>query len=191
HAGETALDEVYRQYDPSAHFRHNEHSLRVVDVLERGGAGLNLTYETREGILAHAKGWRRTLEALTSDVASTLEAMVIRISDRIAYLNHDLDDCLRLGVLKERDLPREVMQVLGWRHSERVGTMVRDVIQHSLDSPRLGMSGEVAEATDALMDFMYERVYASPLLEEERKMLILCSDREGEKRRCTRCVRKR
>ncbi len=169
HVGEAALDEIYRQYDPDAHFKHNEHSLRVVDVIERDGRGLNLTHETREGILAHAKGRQRTLDALTNDLPSTLEAMVIRISDRIAYLNHDLDDCLRLGVLKEKDLPRDVMDVLGWRHSERVGTMVRDLIEHSLDAPRLMMSQEVAEATDALMDFMYERVYNSPMLEQERK----------------------
>ena len=169
HVGEAALDEIYRHYDPDAHFKHNEHSLRVVDVIERDGRGLNLTYETREGIVAHAKGRQRTLDALTHDLPSTLEAMVIRISDRIAYLNHDLDDCLRLGVLKQEDLPRDVMDVLGWRHSERVGTMVRDIIEHSLDSPRLMMSEEVAEATDALMDFMYERVYNSPMLEEERK----------------------
>ncbi|MBC7289515.1 MAG: HD domain-containing protein, partial [Armatimonadetes bacterium] len=155
HVGEAALDEVYGEYDPGAHFRHNEHSLRVVDVLERGGEGLNLTYETREGIVAHAKGRQPTIDALTRDLPSTLEALVIRIADRIAYLNHDLDDCLRLGVLDESDLPKDVMDVLGWRHSERVGTMVRDLIQHSIDSPCLMMSSEVAEATDALMDFMF------------------------------------
>lgn len=169
HVGEEALDEVYREYDSEACFRHNEHSLRVVDVLERGGQGLNLTAETREGIVAHTKGLKSTAEALALDLPSTLEAQVIRISDRIAYLNHDLDDCLRLGVLKPEDLPREVMDVLGWRHSQRIGTMVRDLIQHSEDAPRLAMSDEVAEATDALMAFMDEHVYHSPLLEAERE----------------------
>jgi dGTPase len=169
HVGEEALDEAYRQYDPTASFHHSEHSLRVVEVLERGGQGLNLTHETREGIVAHTKGMRSTKETLASDLPTTVEAQVIRISDRIAYLNHDLDDCLRMGVLREAALPREVMEVLGWRHSERVGTMVRDVIQQSIDSPRLQMSDEVADATDALMLFMDEQVYHSPLLESERQ----------------------
>ncbi len=169
HCGEEALDEIYRKYVPSAGFRHNEHSLRVVDVLERGGRGLNLTYEVREGIVAHSKGAKPTKLILREDRPSTLEALVIRVADRIAYLNHDLDDCLRLGVLTESDLPKDVMDVLGWKHSDRVGRMVTDVIQHSLDKPYLDMSDEVAEATDALMHFMYENVYRSDLLEGERK----------------------
>jgi len=168
HVGEEALDEIYRRYDPEGSFRHNEHSLRVVDVLENGGRGLNLTHETREGIVAHSKGLRSTKEALSQDLPSTLEAQVIRLADRLAYLNHDLDDCLRLGMLHEEELPRDIMDVLGWRHSQRVGTMVRDVIQHSMDAPHLSMSDEVAEATDALMQFMDERVYHSPLLDADR-----------------------
>jgi dGTPase len=166
HVGEEALDEIYRPYDPQASFRH---SLRVVDVLERGGAGLNLTYETREGILAHAKGLQTIQAALSTDLPATLEAQVVRIADRIAYLNHDLDDCLRLGVLHQDQLPTDIMQVLGWQHSERVGRMVCDLVQHSLDAPRLALSSEVAEATDALTRFMAVNVYQSPLLEEERR----------------------
>jgi len=169
HVGEEALDEVYRRYDPEARFHHSEHSLRVVDVLEGGGQGVNLTHETRDGIVAHSKGLRSTRDSLTEHLPCTVEAEVIRIADRIAYLNHDLDDCLRLGVLARDDLPAEIMDVLGWRHGERVGTMVRDVIQHSTDAPHLGMSGELAEAMDALVRFMDERVYHSTMLEAERR----------------------
>lgn len=168
HVGEEALDEIYRAYNPEVSFHHSEHSLRVVDCLERNGQGLNLTQETREGIVAHSKGLRSTRDSLTCALPSTLEAEVIRISDRIAYLNHDLDDCLRLEVLREEELPSDVMDVLGWRHSARVDTLVRDVIQHSIDVPHLGMSDEMIEATDALVQFMDERVYHSPFLEVER-----------------------
>jgi dGTPase len=169
HAGEEVLDAVYRSFDPGAHFRHNEHSLRVVDALERDGAGLNLTEETREGIVAHSKGQRPTREMLGDGVPATLEAQVIRVADRIAYLNHDLDDCTRLGVLSREEVPAEVLRVLGERHSQRVGTMVLDLIEHSTDAPLLDMSEEIGAATDALMDFMFDRVYHSPQLAEERR----------------------
>ncbi len=169
HAGEEALDAAYRAADPSAHFRHNEHSLRVVDVLERDGAGLNLSAETREGIVTHSKGQRPTREMLGDEVCSTIEAQVIRVSDRIAYLNHDLDDCTRLGVLDRGEVPKEVLRTLGERHSQRVGTMVLDLIEHSIDAPILDMSADIGEATDALMAFMFARVYHSPGLDEERR----------------------
>jgi dGTPase len=169
HCGEEALDEAYRRHVPGAYFRHNEHSLRVVDVLERDGQGLNLTAEVREGILAHSKHMRGPRTYLAEDPDLGLEAHVIRVSDQIAYLNHDLDDCLRLGVLKDEDLPRGIMDVLGWRHSERVGRMVLDVIEHSLDAPRLDMGDEVAEAARALMVFIDANVYRAPMLEDERR----------------------
>ncbi|MCX7598897.1 MAG: deoxyguanosinetriphosphate triphosphohydrolase [Armatimonadetes bacterium] len=169
HCGEEALDVAYRAHDPDAHFHHAEHSLRVVDVLERSGQGLNLTHEVREGILAHPKALRSPSEYLSEGPAPSLEAQVVRVADQIAYLNHDLDDCLRTGVLREEDLPEEVLQILGRRHSQRVGRMVLDVIEHSLDSPRLAMSEEVAHASKVLMHFMDERVYHSPLLEDERR----------------------
>jgi dGTPase len=174
HSGEAALDEAYRRHDPDATFTHYEHSLRVVDELERDGAGLNLTYETRMGIVQHSKG-EADLTAVLGEPDMTLEAMVIRLSDRIAYLNHDLDDCLRMGVLRQEDLPGDVMAVLGFRHSQRVGRMVTDVIDASLDvrtqasAARLAMSAEMTEATDSLRRFMFDQVYLRPELQVEIK----------------------
>lgn len=166
HAGEAALDCAYRHYDPEAHFTHAEHSLRVVDELERDGSGLNLTCETRMGIVAHSKG-ESDLAAVLAEPGLTLEAMVIRLSDRIAYLNHDLDDCLQVGVLTQEELPQAVLQVLGFRHSQRVGRMVTDIIENSFEQPRLGMSEEVRQATDALRAFMFENVYFREELQAE------------------------
>ncbi len=163
HSGEAALEEAYRRYDPEASFRHNEHSLRVVDELERDGAGLNLTYETRMGIVQHSKSEADMQEVLAEE-GLTLEAMTIRLADRIAYLNHDLDDCLRAGVLQQEDLPPDIMRVLGFRHSQRVGRMIMDVIENSLDQPRLAMSAEMQEATNSLRRFMFENVYLRPEL---------------------------
>ncbi|MFQ6097794.1 MAG: deoxyguanosinetriphosphate triphosphohydrolase [Armatimonadota bacterium] len=159
HAGEAALDRAYRRFDPDAHFHHAEHSLRVVDVLEKDGRGLNLTFETRDGIASHTKGERDVTEALSEEEPSTLEAMVIRISDRIAYVNHDIDDAVRAGVLQEQDLPADVRRVLGDRHSARVGTLVRDVIEQSADKPCVCLSPRVAGALDDLKDFLFENVY--------------------------------
>ena len=170
HAGEAALECAYRQYDPAAHFTHAEHSLRVVDELERDGSGLNLTYETRMGIVAHSKG-ESDLGQVLAEPGLTLEAMVIRLSDRIAYLNHDLDDCLRVGVLGQDELPQEILRVLGFRHSQRIGRMVTDIIENSYQQPRLGMSDEMREGTDALRAFMFESVYhREELLSECRKV---------------------
>ncbi len=167
HAGEDSLHEAYHAYDPEAHFAHHEHSLRVVDVLERDGQGLNLSQETRHGIVAHSKSMDDLKTDLRAVNLETLEAMVVRVSDRIAYLNHDLDDCLRTGFLGSEELPAEIVEVIGERHSQRVGTMVRDLIQHSLDQPRLQMSTKVVEATDALKNFLLEYVYQSPRIRRE------------------------
>lgn len=166
HSGEAALDEAYRRHDPTGGFAHNVHSLRVLDELERDGAGLNLTYETRMGVLGHRKSERDLAEVLAED-ETTLEAMVIRVADRIAYLNHDLDDCLHARVLTQDELPTECMNVLGWRHSQRVGRMVTDVIEASLDQPRIAMGEEVLAATDALKRFMFDHVYQRPELLSE------------------------
>ncbi|MFQ6134112.1 MAG: deoxyguanosinetriphosphate triphosphohydrolase [Armatimonadota bacterium] len=159
HAGEWALDEAYRDYDARATFAHHEHSLRVVDVLENEGLGLNLTAETREGILAHTKGERDTAEALEEDQPSTVEAMVIRLADRIAYVNHDIDDSIRAGLLTQEDLPRDCRRELGETHSQRIGTMVQDIIERSADQPRLFMRPQIVRALDDLKDFLFERVY--------------------------------
>lgn len=170
HSGERALDEAYRRYDPAAFFNHYEHSLRVVEELERDGAGLNLTYETRMGILSHSKG-ESDLENVLAEPNLSLEAMTIRLADRIAYLNHDLDDCLHVGILDQADVPPSCLQVLGYRHSQRVGRMVTDIIEQSLDQPRLSMSADFIRATDELRQFMFEHVYlSSDLLVEYRKV---------------------
>ena len=180
HAGEDALDLVYRRYDPAAHFAHHEHSVRVVDCLEREGQGLNLSWEVREGILGHSKSMAdlavdlaeggRTLPADRQSPPlqeMSLEAMVVRVSDRIAYVNHALDDGLRAGLISLDQIPAPVLQVLGERHSARVGRMVSDLLAHSADAPRLSMSPPVLEATDALKNFLVARVYQSDWMQAE------------------------
>jgi dGTPase len=158
HAGERALDEVYREFVPGASFHHNVQSLRVVEHLERDGEGLNLTFEVRQGILHHSKGSGDiNFDSLRDDV--TLESSIVRISDRIAYINHDIDDAVRAGVISESDLPAECVSVLGGRHSERIATMVFDLVKSSANQPRLEMSPEVVAATNDLKDFLFARVY--------------------------------
>lgn len=169
HAGERALDEIYSRCVPGGRFRHNEQSLRVVELLERDGRGLNLTHEVREGILHHSKG-----EAdLEVSGQGTLEGQVVRISDRIAYINHDIDDAIRAGMMHISDLPDRVTKILGRGHSERITSMVMDLVTGSVDKPVLSMSPEVLEAMDALKDFLFERVYgptaSGPRVEELRK----------------------
>lgn len=172
HAGEQALDEVYREYVPGASFRHNEQSLRVVEFLEREGQGLNLTWEVRDGILHHSKGSDDLTFGGGPD-GTSLEAMVVRTSDRIAYINHDIDDAMRAGVLSASDLPEECVSVLGRKHSERIATMVIDLVENSRDKPNLGMSEEVWSATNKLKDFLFEHVYGmaakGPRVDELRK----------------------
>jgi len=137
HAGEQALNELL-----AGGFRHYEQSLRVVDVLE-GDQGLNLTYEVRDGILKH-----------TGDAEpETLEGMVVKISDRIAYINHDIDDALRAGIIKAEELPRDCVELLGREHSKRINSMVRDTIEYSLGQPRVAMSPAVGDATKKLQIF--------------------------------------
>lgn len=154
HAGEQVLDKLY-----SSGFKHNLQSLRVVDALE-GQNGLNLTHEVRDGILNHTGLHKPT----------TLEGQIVKISDRIAYINHDIDDALRAGVLRQEDLPRDCLEVLGIRHSQRINTMVLDLIQSSQDRPEIIMSPHVWEAMDRLRTFMFEKVYiGSEAKKEEQK----------------------
>ncbi len=167
HAGEDSLDQAYRAYDPQAHFAHHEHSLRVIDVLERNGKGLNLSQETRAGIVTHSKSMKDLQIDLEETNSPAMEAMVVRVADRIAYLTHDLDDCLRTGFLSAQQVPAGVTEVLGERHSQRVGTMVRDLIEHSSDQPRISMSSRVVDAADALKDFLLREVYQSPRIRHE------------------------
>lgn len=143
HIGEEALNEVF----PGG-FRHNEQSLRVVDELE-GGTGLNLTFEVRDGILNHTGPTK----------PCTLEGQVVKICDRVAYLNHDIDDAIRGGILTPQELPPRCLEVLGYTHRERINTMVVDLITASWGKPGIYMSPAVQEATDELRAFLFERVY--------------------------------
>ena len=173
HAGEEALDAAIREFVPDAGFRHDVQSLRVVDLLESGTGelfpgdeayqgpslpGLNLTWEVRNGIARHSKG-RKNLTDTTVEMAATLEGKVMRIADRVAYINHDIDDAFRAGVLRRTDLPRAQMAALGQTHSERISTMVIDIVEYSDGKPQVEMSPPIAAATDQLKEFLFERVY--------------------------------
>lgn len=158
HVGEAALDAVYREFDPSAGFHHAEQSLRVVEVLEKDGEGLNLTYEVRDGIRCHSKG----MEDLPRDqtgTPGTVEGLVVLYADRLAYINHDIDDAIRGGLITEAELPAECTAVLGDTHSRRITTMVSDIVSQSEGRPGISMGEEVETATNRLKDFLYERVY--------------------------------
>ncbi|MDO4483631.1 MAG: deoxyguanosinetriphosphate triphosphohydrolase [Clostridia bacterium] len=154
HIGERTLDELLPEG-----FRHNEQSLRVVDVLENDGSGLNLTWEVRDGILCHSG----------RQFPATLEAQCVRRADRIAYLNHDLDDALRGGVLKPFELPADCMRVLGRTHGERINTMIADIVENSENQTELAMSPLVQSAMDGLREFMFERVYRDEWRAAEEK----------------------
>lgn len=154
HAGEKVLNEIH----PGG-FKHNEQSLRVVDILE-GGKGLNLTYEVRDGILKHPGNLR----------AETLEGRIVSLSDRIAYINHDIDDALRGGVLETSAIPEDCIRILGDTHKQRINTMISDVIRESMDKEDVAMSKEVSQATQELRKFMFDKVYiASAAKVEEKK----------------------
>jgi dGTPase len=175
HAGEQALGELLPEG-----FRHNEQSLRIVDLLEASGAGLNLTWEVREGILKHSKPREGVFEELTDRtwesgewgdaLASTLEGQIVRIADSVAYLNHDIADAVRAGLLRPEDLPRHARDVLGETHSERIDALVSDIVDASWDAAQtppdeagrhgvIAMSDEVAAATDELREHLFENVY--------------------------------
>ncbi len=157
HAGERALDGVMKQF--GRHFRHNEQGVRVVDVLEDDGAGLNLTWEVRDGILNHG----------TASHPATLEGQAVRFCDKFAYIHHDMDDALRAGVLTEEDIPAPLQQILGHTVKERLNTMIEDVIATSLNRPEVTMSKEVMEAVWDLRKFMFAKVYTSPIVKSEEK----------------------
>lgn len=146
HAGERALQEIY------GHFRHNEQSLRVVDVLEKDGQGMNLTQEVRDGILNHSG----SLPNLT------LEGEVVQLADRMAYVNHDIDDALRAGLITNAQLPQEPVAVLGGTVSKRINSMVLSVIDASQDMQSIRMHRREWQAMDELRSFLFERVYQTP-----------------------------
>ena len=152
HAGEAALSDMMGRP-----FHHNEQSLRVVDQLERDGRGLNLTYEVRMGILGHTGTF----------IPETWEGQIVRVSDRIAYINHDIDDAMRAGILTNDDIPREISDVLGETHRERINTLVTDMIFHSRGTGELGMTPEIEQTMQALRQFMFEHVYKNPVAKGE------------------------
>ncbi len=152
HAGERALQAVC----PSG-FRHNEQSLRIVERLEKDGEGLNLTREVRDGILNHEISTR----------PSTPEGQIVRLSDKIAYIHHDMDDALRGGILKEGNVPQEIAEVIGATNGEWLDTFIHDIIVTSEGSPEIRMSGEIAEAMQKLRTFMFEAVYTNPVAKGE------------------------
>jgi dGTPase len=160
HGGEAALKEIF-----SEDFSHNAQSLRVVEVLENNGQGLNLTHEVRDGILKHSKGFGRILPDDAAELAGTYEGQIARIADIMAYLNHDLEDAIRSGVITADQVPAECTKVLGTTHSERATTMIRDLISSTHvgdDGLCLKMSDEVDEAMALLRKFLYDNVYRSP-----------------------------
>jgi dGTPase len=161
HIGEEALDAALAERF-GGRFRHNEQSLRVVEVLERDGRGLNLTAEVRDGILNHTG----------PGAPSTLEGKVVRLVDRVAYINHDIDDALRAGLLRQEDLPAEEIALLGERGSRRIDTLVHDIVEASADAGDIVQSDEVGHAMLNLRAFMFERVYLGPAAREQREVAV-------------------
>ena len=157
HAGERALAQVCPEG-----FRHNEQSVRVVEILEKQGRGLNLTWEVVDGIRNHQ----------SSGTPHTLEGQIVQLSDKIAYINHDIDDAIRGGILTEADLPRAYTDVLGHTTRMRLNTMIHDVVTHSMDQPRIIMSERVREATMGLRRFLFENVYQNPVAKGEETKAI-------------------
>jgi dGTPase len=157
HTGEAAISRALSPYGRT--FRHNEHSLRVVDKLERGGAGLNLTLEVRDGIHNHTG----------EDYPSTREGEIVRIADRVAYVNHDVDDALRAGIISWDELPEGPLSVLGEKMSVRIDTLVRDMISSSEKQGEISLSEPVYEALMQLRAWLFRNVYGNPLSRENEK----------------------
>jgi dGTPase len=165
HGGETVLKEIF-----SEAFSHQAQSLRVVQILENSGKGLNLTYEVRDGILRHSKGYGKIMPDDPSELPITLEGRVVRVADIMAYLNHDLDDAIRSGVVKASQIPDQCVKLLGRAHDERVTAMMTDLITHSRAENSeliLNMSDRVFGAMTELRQFLYEKVYRSPRVHNE------------------------
>ncbi len=170
HVGEDVLDELYQHG-----FRHNEQSLRTVDLLEKDGRGLNLTWEVRDGIANHSKT-RAGILGNDWGKTNTLEGEVCKLADVVAYINHDIDDAIRAGIITEGNLPLSAIRVLSLERSQRIHAMVCDIIDYSWTargdntiegSPKIGMSPEVLEATDTLREFLFDKVYNVKSAEKE------------------------
>ena len=161
HAGEEVMRKCY-----SPDFAHYKQSLRVVEHLENDGEGLNLTKEVRDGIVNHTG----------KCMASTLEGVIIKYADRVAYINHDIDDACRAGILSPSDIPERILKVLGNTHSKRINTLVSDIIKESTDKNEIRMSEEIGGAMMELRDFLFERVYFNPEAKsEDNKAMELLS----------------
>ena len=161
HIGEEVLDSCLNERF-GRHFTHYEHSLRVVEHLERDGVGLNLTEQVRDGIAGHSS---------RAPLPATLEGRIVRIIDRVAYINHDIDDALRAGLLHEEDLPADAIAVLGQTGSQRIDTLVHDMVEHSAPECEIVQGAPAAEAMAALRDFMFERIYLGPDVRAERERI--------------------
>lgn len=162
HLGEDVLDRcLYRRY--GRRFRHFEHSLRIVDVLERDHRGLNLTDDVRDGILCHSG---------RSPQPRTLEGAIVRLVDRVAYINHDIDDALRAGVLREEQLPRDAIDVLGTSGSRRIDLLVHDLVESSERAGRIVQGDRAGTAMDELRTFMFEEVYLGPAVRAEQERIV-------------------
>lgn len=162
HTGERVLNSL----NPNG-FNHNNQSIRIVDFLEQDDdkIGLNLTYEVREGIINHSG----------NSTSSTLEGQIVYFSDRIAYINHDIDDAIRAQIILESDLPKEAVNIIGKTHGIRINTMIVDIINNSYNKDKIMMSKEIEEKTNILRDFMFEKVYLNPYAksEEEKSEFVL------------------
>lgn len=152
HAGERVLNELC-----SGGFKHNKQSVRIVEKLEKGGQGLNLTWEVRDGILNHQ----------TSTMPHTLEGKIVRFSDKIAYIHHDIDDAVRGKIMVEEDIPIEIRKVLGKNSADRLDTLIHDIITNSMDKPDIIMSDEIFQAMQDLRKFMFVSVYTNPIAKGE------------------------
>jgi len=155
HAGENALNEF-------THFKHNEQSLRMADVLENSGCGMNLTYEVRDGILNHRFGM----------TPSTLEGQVVALADKIAYISHDIDDIIRAGFLKESDIPKIFTQALGKGHTKRINAMILDIIHNSLNKPLVAPTKPMEEVIKGLRAYLFEEFYSSASIKSEEGKAI-------------------
>ncbi|MFI4989399.1 MAG: deoxyguanosinetriphosphate triphosphohydrolase [Solirubrobacterales bacterium] len=161
HIGEEVLDSCLKERF-GLDFRHYEHSLRVVDCLERDGAGLNLTEQVRDGIARHSS---------RAPEPQTLEGRIVRVIDRVAYINHDIDDAVRAGLLREEHLPAEPIAVLGVTGSQRIDALVHDMVEHSARAGEIVQGPQAGPAMAALRDFMFERVYLGPAVRAEHRRI--------------------
>nr|WP_296158507.1 deoxyguanosinetriphosphate triphosphohydrolase [uncultured Blautia sp.] len=157
HAGERALDEIH----PGG-FAHYKQSIRVVQILEKNGEGLNLTWEVRDGILNHR----------LSGKPATLEGQIVRLSDKIAYIHHDMDDAQRAGIITEDDIPITLRMLLGYTTRERLNTFVHDIIENSMDKDCIEMSTDIYEALMDLRTIMFQNVYTNPRAKKEEQKAI-------------------